>query len=347
VPPLNLVRALRSPESTLSIPESDWNGILAQGRKHQLSGQLAARLEHAQLLNSIPETVRRHLELELITARRRTESALWEIATMRRAVSVQFPLILLKGCAYAVSGDKNASGRMFSDIDILVCRESLAVIEVELSSVGWKPSQVNEYDERYYRNWMHEVPPMEHVRRHTIVDLHHAINPPVSPCFVSPEKLLSNLDEVRPGIFVLSASDRVVHCALHLLQEGEPKKLLRDLYDLFVLVEQHFTGKDGEMRLTSRARELGVAHQVCTAVSAAREVFGNFDDASYSGSRLLQRCLVAAACAQTKNLIITSSISEVILLAYSHLIKMPPRLLFPHLVRKALVGWNENQQIRA
>lgn len=344
MPPLNLVHALRSPEETLSTPESNWNEILAQGRRQQLLGQLAARLRSARLPNAIPEAVQRHLELELVTAKRRTESALWEIATLRRAISAKFPLILLKGCAYAISNDQNADGRMFSDIDILVRRESLPTVEVELSSAGWKPGQVSDYDAGYYRNWMHEVPPMEHVRRHTVIDLHHAINPPVSPCYVNPEKLLSNLIEVKPGVFVLSPLDRVVHCALHLIQEGDSKKLLRDLYDLFRLVEQHCPDIEGTVRLLDRANDLGVGRQVATSVEAAQEIFGAVNSAACQGSKFLRHCLVKAALAPANKLDPVSYMAGAVLVAYSHSIKMPLRLLVPHLAKKALVRWHEARQ---
>ena len=33
------------------------------------------------------------------------------------------------------------------------------------------------YDQRYYREWMHELPPLLHVRRQTALDVHHAIAP--------------------------------------------------------------------------------------------------------------------------------------------------------------------------
>ena len=232
----SLISLLRSPQTVPSITSEQWNDIVVAARKNQMLGQLAARLQQAQMLDAVPPQVRRHLELDLLTALRRSESALWEVASMRRSVNPAIPLVFIKGCAYALSTDQNALGRTFSDIDVMVRHHALGTVEGALISVGWKPSLVNDYDAAYYRNWMHEVPPMEHVRRNTVVDLHHAINPPVSRYYVNPDKLFECLTEVKPGVFVLSAHDRDIHCALHLLQEGEPKKLLRDLYDLYLLV---------------------------------------------------------------------------------------------------------------
>jgi hypothetical protein len=197
---------------------------------------------------------------------------------------------------------------------------------------------VNEYDSAYYRNWMHEVPPMEHLHRHTVVDLHHAINPPVSRYYVNPEKLFECLVEVLPGIFVLSPTDRVIHCALHLLQEGEPKKLLRDLFDLFLLVEQHHAGAAGRESLLARARELKVESLVNTAMGAALSLFAE-DASGLHGAGWLQTCVVHAAKHAHGVKTFSDELAGTVVLAHSHWMKMPMHLLVPHLARKTWLGW--------
>jgi len=42
---------------------------------------------------------------------------------------------------------------------------------------GWVSGHRSAYDQRYYRKWMHEIPPMTHIRRQTVLDLHHNILP--------------------------------------------------------------------------------------------------------------------------------------------------------------------------
>lgn len=339
--PAALIKLLRSPDSAVLVSDSEWNDIIVQGRKNQLLGQLAGRLQHCGALDKVPETVKRHLDLELLISKRRVESALWEVSTLRRALNPEIPLILLKGCAYAAAGDHNSTGRMFSDIDILVRRSVLSTMEVDLISVGWKPTQVSEYDAGYYRNWMHEVPPMEHVRRHTVIDLHHAINPPVSRFYVDPEKLLERIAEVLPGVFVLCDTDRVIHCALHLLQEGEPKKLLRDLYDLHCLVVQHQPGQAGMDQLRQRASELKVENLVVSAIAAAVKIYGPIDGLHEVG--LLSGCVVQAACHAHGEPGFVGAASEVAVLAHSHWMKMPLRLLVPHLIRKSFLRMTDEK----
>ena len=325
--------------------DAHWNEVIEQGRKTQLLGQLAASLQGAQLLDKVPTAVQRHLVLANLTITRRNESALWEAATMRRAIDPTIPLVLLKGCAYVACADDNAAGRLFSDIDVLVRRQDLPAVEADLVSVGWKPSRVNDYDLAYYRNWMHEVPPMEHVRRHTVVDLHHAINPPVSRFYVNPDQLFERMVEIRPGVFALSATDRVIHCALHLLQEGEPRKLMRDLYDLHLLLRQHHGSAAGMEQLRQRACELNVDALTEAAIGAARALFAD-ECIQDQRSGWLQACVDSAARQASGSTTVASELAGLTLLAYSHWMKMPMHLLVPHLIRKSLLRMTSSKDIR-
>lgn len=335
MPAAGLIALLRTPTGASGLSGAEWSAVMAQGRRLQMLGQLAERLARAGQGDVVPAAAQRHLALAMLNSERRAQAAQWEVQGLRRVVEPGVPLVLLKGCAYALCGDANAPGRNFSDVDVLVPKAALASVEVSLIAVGWKPSELSAYDVAYYRNWMHELPPMTHVRRNTTVDLHHAINPPVSRCHVRTELLLPGLVEIRAGIFSLAPLDRVIHCAIHLVQEGDATKLLRDLYDLYLLSEQHCGGAAAKEHLLVRAAELGVAPQVRAAVEAARGVFTS--EPAVGG--WLSACLRRAAI---------DSLSEgaswiaqwpvVVLLAYSHWIKMPARLLVPHLLRKAWLG---------
>ncbi len=341
--PQILVAAFRAPDRVRSLKEGDWNQIIEVGRKQQLLGQLAALLDREQLLNrsSVPSGVLRHLELAKLTASRRSEAAAWEVSAARRAIAPSIPIVLLKGCAYAACDDHAATGRLFSDIDLLVHREHLSVVEGSLVSVGWKPSQVNQYDLAYYQNWMHEIPPLEHVRRHTVIDLHHAINPPISRYFIRPEKLFAATVEIACGVFVLAPTDRIIHCALHLLQEGEPNKLLRDLYDLHLLIRQHH-GTDPDLRqISHRSDELNVSNLVFTAVGAAQSIFEpNLN--SRPKITWMQSAITRAALEYSGSVSAIGHLARATLVAYSHRIKMPMRILVPHLIRKSIKRVSDN-----
>ncbi|MBB1076122.1 nucleotidyltransferase family protein [Rhodoferax sp. 4810] len=344
MPSSQLITLLRCPQRVTEITDAQWNDVVEQGRKMQLLGQLAARLRSAGVFERVLPAVQRHLILAELTSQRRGEAALWELKGMRRAIDSAISVVVLKGCAYVAAGDANASGRLFSDVDLMVRRSDLDAVESALISVGWKPSRVNDYDLAYYRNWMHEVPPMEHVRRHTVCDLHHAINPPVSRYYIPPEKLFAHLVEVLPGIHVLSPTDRVIHCGLHLLQEGEPKKLIRDLYDLHLLLRQHFGTDQTLTPLMERAAELGVGAPTRTAVGAAQSLFSDNPGAQNPKSWLQKQVEIAALNSLGKGSL-AGELAGWAVIAHSHWMKMPLRLLVPHLARKTWLAWFPEKEV--
>lgn len=332
----SLPAILARPELIVEMNGEDWNPVILQARRTQMVGQLAARLSSAEVLHEVPEQVAKHLTLARLTSLRRADAASWEISVIRRAVAPNTAIVLLKGCAYLAARDANADGRLFSDLDLLVPKADLGKTEAALIGAGWMPGKVNDYDQHYYRDWCHEIPPMEHVRRHTVVDLHHAIVHPISRFSFPTERLFQSVEEVLPGIYVLGEADRVIHCAVHVLQEGEASKVFRDLYDLFLLTKQHFPTAESRAALFARADSLGVARLVCTALAAADSIFGN---ATYPASAVawLTRSLISAASSSALKggRSTAGRLSSVALLAYSHWMKMPLHVLVPHLIRKA------------
>lgn len=323
-----------------------WNSLLQAARKTELLGQLGSSLYNLMPSNSIHWRIRRALDLELLTAQRRGEAALWEVRALRRLIPTHIPIVALKGSAYALANDRNAQGRLFSDIDLLVPAEHLGEVESVLISGGWKPSNASEYDQRYYREWMHELPPMEHVRRHTVVDLHHAIIPPVSRFAFDPAKLFKSAIEISPGIFILCPADRIIHSAIHAFLEGVPAKALRDLYDINSLLRQHFPDAENLNQVIERAGELGVEALAVAALESASVIFSNAvtppEKCSVRG-----RWLAKAALSVIQPTSPSGIMAQQVLLAHSHWIKMPWRLLVPHLFRKAWLSLFHNESLLA
>src|SRR5205085_11661497 len=123
------------------------------------------------------------------------------------------PLILLKGAAYVAAGLPAGRGRLFSDIDVLVPKPLLPEVESALMLAGWASHNHDAYDQRYYREWMHELPPMEHLRRGNAIDVHHAILPETARAHPDSGKLRAAARPVtgRPGVAVLAPADMVLH----------------------------------------------------------------------------------------------------------------------------------------
>jgi hypothetical protein len=118
----------------------------------------------------------------------------------------------------------------------MVPREKIDEVERVLTEKGWVPAEMNAYDQRYYREWMHEIPPMQHPERETLLDIHHTILPltsrfhPVAPALFAAAKPVDGL-----RLRVLSPADMVLHSTVHVFND-EVTNPLRDLSDLHLLL---------------------------------------------------------------------------------------------------------------
>jgi len=272
-----------------------------------------------------------------------------ELAHLRRALAdVTAPVVLLKGAAYLFADLPPSRGRIFSDIDLLVDRTQLSEVEITLSSAGWISQERDAYNQRYYRQWMHEIPPLEHVTRRSVIDLHHTIAPPTSRFKVDAARLFERIVPVGDsGFFILGPEDMVLHSAVHLYQEGEFDHGLRDLLDLVDLLT-HF-GRDAAFwpRLLARAAELGLGEPLFLLVEQAQQRLGLIvpaaDDSALQALRppWLSRwgvgCLLKLALRPQHPSCDTraSAAARWLLYVRSHQLRMPIRLLIPHLIRKA------------
>jgi hypothetical protein len=258
-----LLRALRAPQQLTSLAPAGWDMLLRQALAANMSATLHAWLDqHGVLQDALPQA-REQLAWSAAVARRHGQATYWEIRLIGQALAgLGLPLLLLKGGAYAAAGLPPAAGRLFSDIDILVPEESLPQVEAALMSRGWVGSHHDAYDQRYYREWMHELPPMTHVLRQTAIDVHHSILPRTAAQRPDPRLLraaarpLTHAD-APPGSAVLAPLDMVLHSATHLFADGEFDKGLRDLWDLHCLL-RHFGAQEPGFwdALPARARQL-------------------------------------------------------------------------------------------
>lgn len=345
-----LVRVLLQPAVAAGLSLPEWDLLLRQARRSNLAGKLAEQMEHGGWLDTLPEPVRPHLRSALLLSRRQAQMLRREVELLRQTLAeLPGPLILLKGAAYALGGHAPAPGRMFSDIDLLIPPEQLPRCETTLLVHGWDfDDALDAYDQRYYREWMHELPPLHHKRRGTSLDVHHTLLPPTAR---TPLDARALFDAPRPlpglpGVFVLPPEDMLLHSAAHLFHEGELPNGLRDLFDLDALLRE-FGAIDGFWpRLSARARRIGLARPLWLALRYTRMLL----DTPYPESlpaelgpppgatalRLLDACYRRALRpAHDSCRLPGHELAEGALYVRSHWLRMPTGLLAQHLARKA------------
>jgi hypothetical protein len=264
-----LVRTLRDPQTLTGLSSQQWETLIRQARSSNLLARLAAMAEELGLLSRVPAAPRAHLEAARLVSQAHAEAVRREVVQVRKALApTGVQIILLKGAAYLYGGLRAARGRLFSDIDILVPGAALTEVESALMRHGWATTHHNAYDQRYYRRWMHELPPLRHVSRLSVVDVHHAILPPTARLKPDSAKLRASsrpLDgEAR--LRLLAPADMVLHSAAHLFFNEELGSGLRDLVDLDSLLRDF--GREPRFwdEISARAVELDLARPLYYAL---------------------------------------------------------------------------------
>ena len=119
----------------------------------------------------------------------------------------------MKGAGYTLSGAPVGDTRIYNDIDILADKKSIDAIEKRLYLIGWLSEELTEHDEKYYRKWAHEIPPLIHGKRGTIVDVHHNHNiiPIISGRHIDADKFAKNTVTTEDGFQILSFAAMTLH----------------------------------------------------------------------------------------------------------------------------------------
>lgn len=258
-----LVNALRDPASTKALDADGWTALLAMARAEQLLGTLARRMAGLP----VPDAVARILDEARINAEYQRRSALWEADCARRAlVNYSGKVVLMKGAAYVAAGLKAGEGRHIGDLDIMVAREDLPQVEAMLLAAGWEWVKPDPYDDAYYRDHMHELPPLIHKERDRMIDVHHTILPLTARPKPDAAAMLADAIELDNRLYVFSPDDMVIHSAAHLFADGELDGGLRNLWDIHCLLTEFSEQDEGFWTaLQKRARH----HQLYTPVYRA------------------------------------------------------------------------------
>lgn len=275
--PTLLQAALTDPRRVQALAPAQWDLLVRQARRANLLGRLSSTLREAGLTAAVPHSARQHLHAADVISRRQSISVHWEVrcigeALMRSGATI----VLLKGAAYEMAGLPAARGRLFSDIDILVPQALLPAVESALMLAGWQASDHDAYDQHYYRAWMHEIPPLRHVRRDTTIDVHRNILPATARVRVDAQALIDAAVPVpgHEGLRMLQPVDMLLHSATHLFHEGEFANGLRDLFDIDALARDFGTDARFWDDLIPRTDALGLGRSLYYALQASTQILG-------------------------------------------------------------------------
>ncbi len=331
-----LARVLTEPAYALTLDARGWMALLAIAHAERLSGSLAVRLNGL----AVPENVRDVLAAARMNAEASRTTALWEAEMAKRALAPPgIPVILLKGAAFVAAGLDAGRGRMIGDLDILVPRDRLDEAEAALLAAGWEWVKPDPYDDAYYRQHMHELPPLIHRARDRMIDVHHTILPLTARVRPDAGALVAGAVGLGDDLYTLSPEDMLIHAAAHLLADGDLAGGLRNLWDIDRLIREHSGVPDYWQRLLERARIHGLVPHVSRALRLCHHLFDTPVDPflAYEARRgdlfYVGRLLARNRWGQE-----TRKVLRLAFYVRSHWLRMPPLMLARHLWVKGRQG---------
>ncbi len=274
----DLVAVLAEPDRLVTLSPGRLDAVLRLARRTSTLPRLALGVAARDLDRGLDGKAVELLEAARATAEHHRRNLLWEADRIARALDpLEIRVVALKGAAYELAGLPPAIGRMSSDFDVLVPEDRLEPVERALARAGWRSDCDDAYDQRYYREWMHELPPLRHEGRGTLVDVHHTLAPRTSR-EVRPDvtALWEDARRMDDSPFeVLGPEDLVVHSAIHAFHDGDLSQPLRDLLDLDDLLRHFGANSPGFWpRIVRRAELHRAARPLYYALRYSSRVLG-------------------------------------------------------------------------
>lgn len=340
--------------SAADLDAEGWGLFLAEARACGVMARVAKILDQdypALLSSHAPPRVMSHVLAAMRQSDNLANDVQRELKFLSSALSdVGTPAVLLKGAAYCAAGLPAARGRIFSDIDLLVAPSFLPQAEAALMLGGWASGKQDDYDQRYYRDWSHEIPPMTHLQRGTTIDLHHSLAMPTCRIRIDSPRMIEEAVAL-PGSgnwYRLKDEDMVLHATSHLLLNSEFDRGLRDLWDIDLLI-RHFesTTPNFAYRVLARAEAVGLGQIARCAFSLCDRIFHTpLPPDALAGHSLLLWLLTSAATTrhpQTRPR--TQGVADQLLFMRELALRLPAHLLVRHLWHKAFAGFKPKEKV--
>ncbi len=331
-----LVAALRDPASVRALDAHGWTALLTIARAEQLIGTLSVRLRTLD----VPAPISAMLDDARNNAEYQRRTALWEADCARRALAEYHgKVVLMKGTAYVAAGLKAGEGRHIGDLDIMVAAQNLAQAErLLLDNGGWEWVKEDAYDDAYYRDHMHELPPMIHKERDRMIDVHHTILPltarptPDAAAMLADSVAVSNAAD---ALHIFAPADMVCHCAAHLIADGDLSGGLRNLWDMHCLLTE-FAERKGDFwqELDGRAKHHGLAKDVRRAIRLSSRVYGTEIPERWNRSSAIDTLFIRRMLARDEWGRGSAKFTRLAFYIRSHWLRMPPMMLARHLWTK-------------
>lgn len=351
-----LIKVLKEPGLMADLSVSEWNVFLKEAKVANLTGRLAADAKLLGLTKDLPLKVQNLFKSFSYQSASSERMIKWEMNRVKRALKeTDDKIILLKGAAYIAKNLKCTRGRMSVDLDILVAKNRIDFAEELFLAAGWEHQVENDYDQKFYREYSHELPPMVHPDRQISIDVHHSILPVTSRVYPDMKKLINDAVPIEEGFYTFSNEDIILHSIVHQFQDGEVRSSLRNLLEQHDMLEEFGGDPEFWKRLVPRAVMLGFTRSLYYSLRYCKMIMGTeipeavFAELKPHGpsgiTKSLMDFMVPGVISPTLGAKgIRRWLSMNGLYVRSHWLRMPPILLAKHLTIKFFRRFKSEEQ---
>jgi hypothetical protein len=341
-----LFRYLCQPGLACDFSLSHWQNLILLLREAKLLASFCAAAEQNGVLALYPPYAKRHLMSARVYANRQAQQIRFECTELQqRLCQAGIEAVFLKGAAYTLLETTNSAGRICSDLDVLVRREQLAEAESLLKQHSWRSDQLTDYDERYYRQWAHEIPPMVHLHRGTVLDLHHNLYLPISGRSADMALFFSQLQYTKQGLAVLAPHAMVLHSIIHLFTNEDTSSGMRDIWDLYLLIRDA-DGPEFWLQLSTLAKQTGFDNELQHCLATLQHYFDqDYFAKAYKHAAPVRRSIwrwqiLPAAMVAEHPLVLgwQHKLAKQLVYLHGHWMKMPATVLVKHLTVKGCLA---------
>lgn len=323
----------------------NWTDLIFILRETKLLASFYYQLVDTGQFELVPDFAALHLKSAKKHALRQAQQIRFEGQELKHALDEEsIPVFFLKGASYILRESKNGRGRIASDIDALTSKENLPLAEQVLRKNGWQIKELTEYDDKYYRQWAHEIPPMSHPFRGTVLDLHHNLYLPISGRAPKMDMFIKGA-LAFDDLMVLGDEATVLHSVIHLYMNEDFSSAFRDLFDLFCLLEKR--SESFYENLYNLAEQSGFTFELFCCFYALERYFGlvvpleiydKCQKAHHSYTdRLWREVIFFNAVVPSHNSVVKAKhkLARDLVYLRGHFIKMPTHILFKHMLIKS------------
>ena len=255
------------PSQGNQLTHAQWSQFIFILRECDLLGRFYYLAREHECYDLFPNKVKHHLHSAKVKADRQAKQAIYEAVELgENLTEIDVHPIFLKGVAYTLRNSSASKGRVYSDMDVLVAKSQLKEVERRLSIFGWFVKDLDEYDQKYYRQWAHEIPPMQQHSRGTVADIHHNLLPPISGRAPDITMFTNHLHSTETGLFTLSKPAMVLHSIIHLFFNEEFSNGFRDLTDLHLMFSEEDEKSDFWPELSKLSEQVKFTTELYYAV---------------------------------------------------------------------------------